>query len=234
MRNQDSVDSRKSPDRRKSINTFVREDYSRFNSIIKINAKDRKEKVRLVDSLLDGVKEEEVSSDSDKAFNSDIVYSDSDGEEGKAETEGHTTAELGVSSKITDLRGQEIAVSTIGRLNRISCDSGLLKNIAREDIRLVYTFVKKLGSGAYGSVRTAYKTVNPGKTYAIKSIKRDSFIGSEEDLKQELGILLSADHPNIVNLFEVYLDHEYIHFVTEVLGGGEVDPENEPSKRFSE
>jgi len=53
-------------------------------------------------------------------------------------------------------------------------------------------------------------------------------------LKQELGILLAADHPNIVKLNEIYLDHIYIHLVTELLEGGEVDPEKMPEKHFSE
>lgn len=82
-----------------------------------------------------------------------------------------------------------------------------------------------MGSGSYGTVRVAYKTVNPGKYFAIKSIKREGIIGKEEDdLQQELGILLSADHPNIVKLHEIYLDHEYLHLVTELLAGGEVQP----------
>jgi len=60
----------------------------------------------------------------------------------------------------------------------------LLENISREDIRLVYTFTKRLGSGSFGVVRVAFKTINPGKNFAIKSIKREIVVGDEEeDLK---------------------------------------------------
>lgn len=32
----------------------------------------------------------------------------------------------------------------------------------------------------------------------------------------------SVDHPNIVKLHEIYLDHDYLHIVTELLDGGEI------------
>lgn len=49
----------------------------------------------------------------------------------------------------------------------------LLRRISREDIRLVYTFDKRLGSGSFGTVRIAHKTsVDPDKQFAVKSIKR--------------------------------------------------------------
>ena len=52
----------------------------------------------------------------------------------------------------------------------------LLKNISREDIRLVYTFDKKLGSGAFGSVRIATKD-GTSKKFSVKSIKRELIEG---------------------------------------------------------
>ena len=70
--------------------------------------------------------------------------------------------------------------------------------------------------------------------FAVKSIKRASIKGSEEELRQELGILLAVDHPNIVKLHEIYLDQKYIHLVTELLEGGEISPDNTEEKKFSE
>ena len=102
-----------------------------------------------------------------------------------------------------------------------------MSSISREDIRLTYTFTKILGSGSFGTVRIAFKTVNPGHLFAVKSIKRVTIIGEEDELRKELGILLAVDHPNIVKLYEIYLDHTYIHLVTELLEGGELNPEEE-------
>ena len=116
----------------------------------------------------------------------------------------------------------------------MSKGSTALENISREDIRLVYTFTKKLGEGAFGSVRIAHKTINPRRKFAVKSMLRDSLIGEESELKQELSILFSADHHNIVRLFEVYLDHKYIHMVTELVDGGDITPSKLPGQLLSE
>ena len=113
-------------------------------------------------------------------------------------------------------------------------DDLVLDRISREDIRLIYTFTKKLGAGSFGSVRAAFKTANQDKKFAVKSILRDSIVGEEDELTQELSILFSADHPNIVRLYEVYLDHKYVHLVTELLVGGDISPERQPSGRFTE
>lgn len=133
---------------------------------------------------------------------------------------------------------QDLPIGTINKLNSFSKQSEqLLNSISREDIRLVYTFVKKLGSGSFGSVRTAYKSVNPSKHFAVKSIKRD-FIETgkvnEDELIQELLILRSIDHPNIVKLHEIYLDHDYLHFVQELCLGGPICPSRTPEGKFSE
>lgn len=86
-------------------------------------------------------------------------------------------------------------------------------------------------------MRVAHKTKNPEVNFAVKSIRRESFEtekASEGEIIQELMILLSVDHPNIVKLYEIYLDHKYLHLVTELLEGGPISPESMPSKRYSE
>ena len=104
----------------------------------------------------------------------------------------------------------------------------ILHSIACEDIRLQYTFIRRLGSGSFGTVRIAHKTSNPEMKFAVKSIKREQILTSksEQELIQELLILRAVDHPNIIKLNEVYLDNQYLHIVTELMEGGEVDPKN--------
>ena len=46
--------------------------------------------------------------------------------------------------------------------------------------------------------------------------------------------MFSVDHLNIVRLYEVYLDHKYIHLVTELVDGGDITPTRLPAGRFSE
>ena len=59
-------------------------------------------------------------------------------------------------------------------------------------------------------------------TFAIKSIRRKKVEENMDTLEQELDILLKVDHPNIVNFYEVYLDHKYVHLVMEYMPGGEL------------
>lgn len=47
-------------------------------------------------------------------------------------------------------------------------------------------------------------------------------------------ILHSVDHPNIVKLYEIYVDHEYLHLVTELLEGGPISPELMEGNKYSE
>jgi len=103
--------------------------------------------------------------------------------------------------------------------------NSILYSISREDIRLVYTFKSRLGSGSFGTVRIAYKTVNPGKAFAVKSIKRNQIEKSkdeEQELNSELMLLSSVDHPNIVKLLDVYEDEKHFFLVMELMTGGEV------------
>jgi calcium-dependent protein kinase len=41
-------------------------------------------------------------------------------------------------------------------------------------------------------------------------------------IEQELDILRSTDHPNIINFFEIYMDRYFFHLVTEFCEGGEL------------
>lgn len=98
----------------------------------------------------------------------------------------------------------------------------IVQKISREDIRFVYTMEGILGSGNFGTARLAHKTGNKHKRYAIKSILRKKVEKDLNLLEAELDILLNADHPNICNFYEAYLDHKYVHLVMEYCQGGEV------------
>ena len=44
----------------------------------------------------------------------------------------------------------------------------------------------------------------------------------EKHMLEEVSILRSLDHPNIVKLFELYQDKKYYYLVTEYCRGGEL------------
>ena len=66
------------------------------------------------------------------------------------------------------------------------------------DIRTVYNFIKMIGGGHFGTVRTATLKSDPTHTYAIKSILRENIAKDIRLLEEELAILTTVDHPNIV------------------------------------
>ena len=71
-----------------------------------------------------------------------------------------------------------------------------------------------IGNGHYGSVREAFAYLT-GDTVAIKSI--DKVSQSAEQLRREVSLLQSVNHPSIMKLIDVCEDDQYVHIVTEKL-----------------
>ena len=86
--------------------------------------------------------------------------------------------------------------------------------IIEEDIGKLYKLGEKLGSGSYGEVRIIHKRTYKQKKFALKSIHRDTIQHDIVSLEHELNILMSIDHPNIIELEEIYMDNDYFNFVT--------------------
>ena len=85
-----------------------------------------------------------------------------------------------------------------------------------------YLLKKVIGQGGFGVVRRGCRIDNPTIQVAIKTIKKSKVENKLEDMKNEVNILSTIDHPNIVKLYE-YFDEEYFfHIVTEFCGGGEL------------
>ena len=68
----------------------------------------------------------------------------------------------------------------LSRKKSTAFDNSVVKRISREDIRLIYNIERVLGTGNFGTVRLAYKTGNPNKKFAVKSLPRKTV---EADLK---------------------------------------------------
>ena len=113
-------------------------------------------------------------------------------------------------------------------------DAQVVKRISKEDIRMLYTFEKVLGQGNFGTARLAHKIGKPQKKFAIKSLNRKKVEADLALLQQELNILLSVDHPNIVKFYEAFLDHRYVHLVMEFCNGGELYERLLQKERFHE
>ena len=87
------------------------------------------------------------------------------------------------------------------------------------DIEKSYEFIKELGKGSYGHV---YRCQNKatGYVYACKKMSKKK-IKSKTQFKTEINLLRATDHPNIIKLYDIYEDTDYIYLIMEECNGGE-------------
>lgn len=86
-----------------------------------------------------------------------------------------------------------------------------------------YILEKELGSGSYGDVyKVRHKELNVLR--AMKKIKNSSCLDekSKKEIINEIELLKSIDHPNIIKIFEYYITSEGIFIITEYCSGGEL------------
>ena len=91
-----------------------------------------------------------------------------------------------------------------------------------KDISDDYSFGKILGKGHFGIVRKAYSKADPQFIVAIKSIEKRKVSKNIDLLRNEVEILSSLDHPNIIKFYDSYEDTRFLHLVTEFCSGGEL------------
>jgi calcium-dependent protein kinase len=85
-----------------------------------------------------------------------------------------------------------------------------------------YIIVSPLGKGSFGCVYEAkHKLSNSYR--AVKVLKKENMTEKTRiKLLQEVEILKSLDHPNILKVFEVIEDSQSINIITELCTGGEL------------
>lgn len=94
-----------------------------------------------------------------------------------------------------------------------------------------YEIKEKLGEGAYGCV---YKVQNKTTQLvrAVKAIKRKHVDSTA--FSNEIAVLKTVDHPNIIKLFDCYYDNNYYYMVEEYCSGGDLYDYIRKQKYFSE
>lgn len=78
---------------------------------------------------------------------------------------------------------------------------------------------KQLGSGAFGSVFKTSNIHNPNHHVAIKVLDKIKLESNIDCIMEEVAILHTLDHPNIVKYYETYDDTKYIYLVMEYISG---------------
>lgn len=104
-------------------------------------------------------------------------------------------------------------------------------NMRTKSIFTDYDIIEKLGGGSFGSVYKAQHR-KADVTRAIKAIKRKNI--DSVSFNNEITILKSVDHPNIIKLFECYYDTHHYYMVEEFIPNGDLYDYIKKQKYFSE
>lgn len=87
-----------------------------------------------------------------------------------------------------------------------------------------YVLGEALGSGNFGTVRVA--TCRETKErYAVKVISKENFRHQPKfvvNLRQEITLLMSLSHPNIIEIHDVFDELGYVYLILEYMEGGEL------------
>eukprot|EP01083_Nonionella_stella_P025117 69186_1 len=100
-------------------------------------------------------------------------------------------------------------------------------------IKELFKYKKKLGEGASGKVLLAQQKFGEQKKCALKELHRKQRVNAQLFLR-EVVILESLQHPNILELFGVYLDRSSYFIATAYYSGGEFFDRIIKIKKFSE
>lgn len=88
--------------------------------------------------------------------------------------------------------------------------------------RQKYTISKILGEGSYSVVKLGTK-ISDGKKVAVKIVSRNRLQKEDElSLRIEVEVLMSLNHPNIVQALDFFEEEDFFYVVLEYLEGGEL------------
>lgn len=90
-----------------------------------------------------------------------------------------------------------------------------------------YTNLKVIGKGTFAKVILSKRNID-NKDFAIKTFDKKSILASKSanrtrvGLINEINIMKSLNHPNVIKMYEVYEGDYHIYLVLELLKGGEL------------
>ena len=101
---------------------------------------------------------------------------------------------------------------------------GMLVKETKADPYSIYETISVLGEGAFGKVEKVRHKISK-EVRAMKVIHKDRMqLGSDEEqaLINEINVVKSLDHPNIMKVFEYFNNDNCLYIVSELLSGGEL------------
>ena len=121
------------------------------------------------------------------------------------------------------------------RASTLAISNNTIIHRAKSDFSKNYKIIKNLGSGTYSSVELV-KNLISGEQRAMKGIKIKNKLSNkeEQEIINEIFILKSLDHPNIIKIFEFYKNEDEYDLIMEFCEGGDLYKEIIDKAPFSE
>jgi calcium-dependent protein kinase len=112
-------------------------------------------------------------------------------------------------------------IKSLAEGDEIKVNLNINQNIS--SIQNDYNILSKIGKGSFGYVfKVHHKRTNQFR--AMKVIKQETIKLQDDDKKflKEIEILIKADHPNIIKIYEYFIDDINYYVIMEYVSGGEL------------
>uniref|UniRef100_A0A8D0BHX0 non-specific serine/threonine protein kinase n=1 Tax=Salvator merianae TaxID=96440 RepID=A0A8D0BHX0_SALMN len=131
-------------------------------------------------------------------------------------------------------REDDSKVSKEANKMRKSAEAKLQHDVSsRADVERHYEIGRTIGDGNFAVVRQCcHRSTN--QNYAMKIIDKSKLKGKEDMLENEILIIRSLSHPNIVSLIEVFETDAEIYLILEYIPGGDLFDAIIESVKFTE
>ena len=126
--------------------------------------------------------------------------------------------------------------TNVEHVKDLKITKGMLVQESKGDPYEFYEEVKVLGEGSFGKVYMVRHKISR-VLRAMKSIHKDKTQLREEEEKamiNEINVLKSLDHPNIMKIYEYFNTEKCLYIITELLTGGELFDRISSSNHLSE
>lgn len=144
-----------------------------------------------------------------------------------------------LSKKLMSMKENSMTANKIKEMRSLAEgeDIKITRNINqnKNSVQKDYNILAKIGKGSFGSVFKVHHK-KTGQFRAMKVIKKDTVNLQDDDKKflKEIEILIKADHPNIIRIYEYYMDEINFYLIMEFVSGGELYDTITSWKEFNE